>query len=70
MRFGTSLITACLKIVYVGILFLSWIPERSIIDEQPYLWFTKILGLTFLSTPSTFLAPMFQVSLASKTFRI
>jgi hypothetical protein len=70
MRFGTNLITACLRIVFVGFLFMNWIPERSVIDQQPFLWFPKILGLTFLSTTASFLAPMFQVSLSSKTIKI
>jgi hypothetical protein len=67
MRYGTNLITACLRIVFVGILFMNWIPGRSVIDQQPYLWFPKILGLTFISTAASFLAPMFQVSLSSNT---
>ena len=37
MRFGINIITAFLRILFVGVLFLNWILSGEAVDMQPYL---------------------------------
>jgi hypothetical protein len=63
MKFGAMVFNTLIRTIFIGLLYLNFIPSRDVIASDPISFFRNVQSLVFLEVASTIMQSLYTVAL-------